>query len=385
MWDGMLTESDVQDALDARVRHACNPGYSPPPPLSSFTLRVANPDETGAKQGWRILHVPVPGRIGRIRVLYPTDGSDALRVQTSNVDEFTVARSAWFRIQSHSSMLIDGQSVQIQADSVRAEDPNAALLFRQVKGRWTTITAVPHKTTSPSPELGERPLGPLVRFLQAEDGPLHLVVPRARCNASTTAHYMSIALRFATDATLYGRIDSVILHDDEVLSKGNDMQPRRMGRGNILLLGGPNVNVVAYFAAAKQSVFHFAEDGPHFVVKGALFAQGVALVALMPNPLDERPETLPSTFAGEEDSSPGIPRTVLMLHGTDPAAIEQGAALLPVRTASMLPEWAVLDTSGDAGPVGSGGALQWKGYGAIVAAGWYDYNWGWSDLMGYLG
>lgn len=57
---------------------------------------------------------------------------------------------------------------------------------------------------------------------------------------------------------------------------------------------------------------------------------------------------------------PLVPETglSLILHGTDTSGIERAARALPVRTATMIPEWVVIDDS-----------AEWAGEGGVKGAG----------------
>ncbi len=54
-------------------------------------------------------------------------------------------------------------------------------------------------------------------------------------------------------------------------------------------------------------------------------------------------------------------------------SVSRAARLLPTRTGTMIPEWAVVDST-----------AEWMGEGGVQAAGWYDRRWGWSESMSYV-
>ncbi len=63
----------------------------------------------------------------------------------------------------------------------------------------------------------------------------------------------------------------------------------------------------------------------------------------------------------------------MVVHGIGTEGIRRAARLLPTRTATMIPEWIVVDST-----------AEWMGEGGVQAAGWYDADWGWSEGMSYV-
>lgn len=330
-----MKEEDVQEMLDSRVLETKNPDYEPPLPIRSFTYVVANPDESGSKQGWSILRLAVPGRVATLQVHYVDQYS--VHVFTNNVERFALPSPNASSVMTPVRVTIDGELVTVFQKDTKTE-PNRRLVLCKEDDVWVS--------KQPSELLADRPLGPMIRFLQTS-GPLLLVVPRVLCDSRITEHYLSIAERFATDSYLYGAIDSRILFDDQVQHYIEVGSAHSLGNGNVLLLGGPSTNLVSFHSTAQQGVFHFIDGSDQFTVRNNIFSQNATLLALVPSPIP------PSTTTERN-----LKRSALLLHGTDRHSVERGAALLPLLTASMIPEWIVVNSK-----------AQWKGSGGLLAAG----------------
>ena len=336
----------MQGAIERRVLSRQNPDYQMPRPLDRFTLTVLNPEDSGAKQGWRITQVETPGRLARLEVEY-SDGGSRVRVRSSHVSQMQVLLNMASKRVLPRHIEVDGTTFAVNRRNADASDGVFSLC--KTRDGWQMNTAGSNL----------RPLGPMIRFLSSP-GPIQVIVP-SQCSPNTTAHYLSIARRFATDAFLSGRIDTVILHDYEVAGKGARSP---LDHSNVLLLGGPTVNAVSRMVAASQHLVDFLDGSSQFTIRGRTFAAGTTLLAMFPHPL-----------ASSQDGtrSEGVRPMALLLHGTDALSIERGYSLLPVRTGVLLPEWIVVDK-----------ASLWKGYGGVVGAGWYDAAWSWSEPMSYL-
>lgn len=340
-WPDFMKESDVQSAIDARL--GFNPGYRKPLALDHFTLSVFNPEDMGSKQGWKITQVEVPGRLGRLEVEY-RDGGQTIKVRSAHVLEVQVNLDAGMRNTAPKNIYIDGAVIMV-SEATRGKK----ITLRKARTGWSEVAKI---STS-------RPIGPMIRFLSSR-GPIVAIVPTG-CAENVSQHYYSIALRFSTDAYLYGRLDTVILYDHQAL------QAKHLHSYNVLLLGGSSINKVSRLVSASQTVIDFLDGSFQFKIQDRIYAEGSTLLALFPHP-----------FAGKEKDlrKDGIrqPKPLaLLLHGTDSLSMERGYSLLPVRTGTLLPEWIVVDKSS-----------MWKGYGGVVAAGWYDHDWAWSGAMSYL-
>ncbi len=172
-----------------------------------------------------------------------------------------------------------------------------------------------------------RKRGPMIRFLES-DGPIVIVVPTLRDKAALDPQLLSIALRFAADSWLYGRIDVEIV--SRALFNPGD------STGNVLFLETPGTCKLP----------HLPPDDARMLCGHA----GTALLSLVP-------VLSPS---GEPDSR----RLGLYLSAQSHLELELGSRLLPVRTGTPVPEFIVL-----------GRAAAWQGAGAALAAGWFDEHW----------
>jgi hypothetical protein len=263
-----------------------------------------------------------------------------VKVRTSSVQQMQITMGKSL-VMSH-ELEIDGNRVGL---GLHSQDGSVIFLQKTREG-WTIIEE----------ETSSRAMGPTMRFLSSS-GPIQVILP-TNCASDITEHYLSVALRFTTDAYLYGRLDSIILYDNDVASNG-DKDP--LESSNILLLGGATINAVTRRMSSSQTLIDFLENSTQFRIQDRTFAEGSTLLAMFPHPHE-----------GSQSNNKQRP-IALLLHGTDPLAIERGYSLLPLRTGAMIPEWIVVDQSS-----------AWKGYGGVSGAGWFNHQWGWSDAMSYL-
>lgn len=362
-WDTLFSESDVQQAIEASTSSSKNPGYEMPDSPQRFTLTVANPAEAGSKGGWRISEIDVPGRLAKLEVRYgeqaTQNGADkdsahvqvvARNVRRIDLDMVVLRRSASAALLSNSTPMrlsLNGQ--EIEADLHGVETVH---FFHKGHGEWESWTDLETSTTSAR----ARPIGPVLRIVSSE-GPMVIVVPSAGSTIEVTA-WMGVARRFAADLLLYGLINSQIITDADFVSSG---AADTFDRSNIVTLGGPHVNTFTrsiYDSWPTQNnpiQFPSPETSSQFEIQGCSFYEiGTAMLALAPHPTFDQ----------------GL---VLIAHGVGVEGVSRAARLLPTRTATMIPEWIVVDRS-----------AEWMGEGGVQAAGWYDRGWSWSESMSYV-
>lgn len=364
-WDTLFTEDDVQDAIEAACVSSRNPGYSMPDTPPSFTLTVFNPDEAGSKAGWRISEVEVPGRLARLEVRYKPPRYEKA-VESSEAQFEVVAKNAKrFELDAavlrHSSyaktalanvtafrVAVNGQEKLAEIGASRK-----VRFVHRGKGQWE-LESDEHV----SPDSAEaRPIGPLLRIVSTE-GPMVLVVPSVGPTAPAERKaWGRAARRFAADLILYGAINSQIVTDADFVSVGAGACCRH---SNIVSFGGPEVNlftrsVYANWPTESPIRFPSPVTSPQFEIQGRSFYEtGTAMLALAPHPTYARGLTL-------------------IAHGIGVQGVARAARLLPTRTATMLPEWIVVDPT-----------TEWMGEGGVQAAGWYDRDWAWSESMSYV-
>jgi hypothetical protein len=347
-----MRENDVQDAINARLDPDRNPEHQLPPPIQRFTLSALNPEDSGSKQGWRITQVETPGRMARLEVDYSID-RHAVKVKTSQVIAFQIERLGEQKRVAPLRLEIDAAEINLNLEADFG-DESKVIQFEKTREGWQLVDKDRKKTS--------RPMGPMIRFLSSS-GPVQIVVP-TDCPQDTTQQYLSIARRYSSDSYLYGRVDAIILLDTQAFDETGALI---LSDSNVLLLGGPTINSVSRSMTASQTVIRFIDGSNQFMIRDRVFGEGTTLLTMFPHPFQGRQED-----SGEKESLLRQP-IALLLHGTDPSAIERGYSLLPVRTGALLPEWLVVDKTSE-----------WKGYGGVIGAGWFDHAWAWSDAMSYL-
>jgi len=357
-WDTLFSESDVQQAIEASTSSSKNPGYEMPDAPQRFTLTVANPAEAGSKGGWRISGVDVPGRLAKLEVQYANQAAQAganiqlvaRNVKRIDLDMAVFRRSASITLLPNATSLrfsLNGQ--EIEADTQGIETVHFVHKGHVEWESWTDVE------TSTSPGRA-RAIGPVLRIVSTE-GPIMIVVPSAGSAVEVSA-WVRVAQRFAADLILYGLINSQMITDADFVSSG---AADNFDRSNIVTLGGPHINTFTrsiYDSWPTQNnpiQFPSLDTSSQFEIRGRSFYEnGTAMLALAPHP----------TF------NQGL---ALVAHAVGLEGISRAARLLPTRTATMIPEWIVVD-----------GSAEWMGEGGVHAAGWYDREWGWSESMSYV-
>ncbi|KAI3476422.1 hypothetical protein L1887_61987 [Cichorium endivia] len=361
-WDTLFSEDDVQTAIEAACTSSKNPGYAMPEAPQSFTLTVANPAEAGPKGGWQITEVEVPGRLARLQVQYTADESseDAVagighvKLHASNAKRFHVqldavqsSTVATFGNASAVRITLNGQTSNVDIEGART------LAFEAgPSGEWQVLASETRSIDAST----ARPIGPLLRIVFTA-GPMVLVVP-SEGPVTEVAMWKRVAQRFAADLLLYAGINSQIVADADSAILGETWSDRHLG--NVVAFGGPHINSYSrtiYYDWPTKHPIHFVdpESSAQFRIQGRHFYEnGTALLTLAPHP----------------ELRNGV---AMVVHGIGTEGIGRAARLLPTRTATMIPEWIVVDTT-----------AEWMGEGGVQAAGWYDADWGWSEGMSYV-
>lgn len=153
------------------------------------------------------------------------------------------------------------------------------------------------------------------------------------------------------------------------------------GTAQLVLLGGPDVNVFAQLAAGAGPIpwpiryegsggggsYGNWRVGPHRYGEPGL---GYLFLA----PLGGS-----SSIEKDDDDDGGEtvvvlpPRLMLVVAGSDAAGFELAASLFPLTSGLTLPDFVVADQT-----------FQWKGAGGVISAGQYSHTWEISEASGYI-
>jgi hypothetical protein len=178
-----------------------------------FTVTTANPDESGSKNGFKILEMEVPGRLARIQVSL----NDSTAVLNSrNVRTFSLD-TAMLRSKLGSTI------TSIRLDGGTPIPVHGAVMTLRVSFRQLSIAEASHPI---------RRYGPLISILSTPT-PLVLVVG-TRSSPAIQQHLTSIATRIAHDAYLYAKIGCRIVLDVDFEEE----------KGNVVLIGDASSNEV---------------------------------------------------------------------------------------------------------------------------------------------
>ncbi|CBQ72100.1 conserved hypothetical protein [Sporisorium reilianum SRZ2] len=361
-WDTFFSEDDVQAAIESACSSSRNAGYKMPETPENFTLTVFNPAEAGSKGGWRISEVDVPGRLAKLEVRYVASkgqndaalGAGHFDVHTRNARRLELDLNVLRRSSAGAASLASATLLRFklggEMKQVQVSDSDRVHFVRSETGEWQVGTDGESLAAAADPA---RPIGPLLRIVSSK-GPILLIVPSTGPHEEVAA-WRRVAQRFAADLLLYGAINAQILTDAAFTSA----QPLST-HSNMVTLGGPSINAFTrnlFDAWPTQSPIRFPSPttSSQFDIRDRSFYEnGTALLTLAPHP---------SSVEG----------MALAVHGIGLDGVQRAARLLPTRTATMVPEWVVVD-----------GTAEWMGEGGVQAAGWYDRKWGWSESMSYV-
>lgn len=360
-WDVFFHEDDVRLAFDA-------PGRGAPP--KRFTVTCFDPSESSTGvYGWKITQVAVPGRMARLEVEYVDQGTSNqsvnIRVTARNVQALSIGHTASMSSMSGQTLLlsINGSSLHPLALPAEADDPIE--LERTASGGWSMCVG---RARATHPRL----LSPISLFLSGvTDTGITIVLPTlSTCSSARKEAYKSVARRWSQDILLYTSIVCTVVTDEAFCAACDGSSKTGGGGGTTLILGGPEENQVWTDPSAGLRGIDFIRHLPssgnqsQFAIKDYIFADSSTALLY----------TIPPPVGNEHPSAQDLPRSkVLVLSGTDPSGIERAGRLLPVRTGTPLPEWIVVTSQADR-----------FGGGGVVAAGWYDRHWKWSEAMSYL-
>ncbi|KDE05100.1 hypothetical protein MVLG_04540 [Microbotryum lychnidis-dioicae p1A1 Lamole] len=192
-----------------------------------------------------------------------------------------------------------------------------------------------------------RPYGPLLS-IPTTPRPLRIVIG-THGSSSRTEHLRSIARRLASDAYLYGRVDSIIQDDVPFLEKEHIV-----GESNVVLLGDSFSNSVTNKWGKDGRVpVTFLSPSAIKVHDRVFQAKHQGIIYLAAHPFCSSCLTL-------------------VLSGTESLGLERACRFFPFRTGVSLPEWVV-----------SSGAEDGQ-KGGIETAGFWGRDWGWSESISFL-
>ncbi|KAK4694170.1 hypothetical protein P7C70_g8782, partial [Phenoliferia sp. Uapishka_3] len=165
-----------------------------------FTLTVANPDDSGSMNGFKIVELEIPGRLARITVrIFPDQitGASSASLRTRNVRSFSI----------NQTILASRLGVTLSSLIVNHLPPTSLLPGNSLQ----SFTLDSKTIQSFSTAIRARRYGPLLSILSSPS-PLQIIIGTTG-SKETTEHLESIATRIAHDALVYGKISSVVRRD----------------------------------------------------------------------------------------------------------------------------------------------------------------------------
>jgi len=297
----------------------------------SFTLTVANPADTGSKNGFKVLHLKDPSQFGRLRVELEREAL-ILKIKTENVLDFAVDSS---RFGSWKQINIDGQTFNlVNLATLGLTNP---ITFWQQKGDgieeclglekcW--LCSLQQK--SPGYLRTGRQLGGIDAILRTQ-GPfiINYINPKA----------FNVALQISRNLHTYFYADS------EIIGALPALLPPQSGNRITVVVGMtvPECRSLTPFAiqfAPRRLLIRNHEGYWHHIT-----AEEGSLGAIWVQPLsDERLE--------------------LMVWGEDEEGLAQAARLVPTMTGVGVPDFVILD-----------GKAKHRGTDGVLAMGFFDAWW----------
>lgn len=314
-WDGIMTTQPMKDFVNEHLRQSQAASRSPR--LSSFSMVVANPAETGLKFGIKVVHTRDPGRLGRIDLTYD-QLSGRCSFRTSNI-------LVWIMPQTFREcrlVSIDGQEVDLAAQ--RSEQT----VWLHDGKHWKADDSI-GSAAAGSPMRDQSQLGHLDAILRT-NGPFTIVQ-----HTPETSH---VALQVSRNLYQYFGADTHITSDyDAALDS----------QGNIITLSTapslPVCNLDVYPISISDAQITINLNPPHAKFYTEVDDHGLGAIFIRPLPNG---------------------RLELVIWGKDKRSLRIAARLAPLMTGSGVPDFVVVDER-----------VLYQGVGAARAMGFLDAWW----------
>ncbi|KAI0085425.1 hypothetical protein BDY19DRAFT_896611 [Irpex rosettiformis] len=296
--------------------------------LSSFTLTVAVPGESGSLHGFKVLKLTTPGRLARLSVYTDTRG---VHITPRNVAIFSLDIKAITRLQGQ-LLFIDGHLAE------RAVRRDTLVFARDGSGTWKIFIKV--ETTL---DVSIQPSGRISRILSS-NGPLLFVIPD-----EDNQYYAHAAIRLAHDLDVFHKLSAEILNDAEASKR---LEKGTLGTGNIVTIGNSG-NVFTKRILSHGST-HFKLSNGSLTFHDKSIAKDVSSAFLHPHPV--------STSS-----------LLLVLYSDDKGGTEKLLRLFPIRTGVTVPDWIMIGQKADS--IGAAG---------VEGAGVWGNDWSWNEGMSFI-
>lgn len=321
-WNGVYTTDSLQRFYEEHLANTSDENDSAWD-LREFSLVVANPGDTGSKQGVKILELTTPGQLGRIDVHFDPLTLECV-LRTSNIKSF---RLPWY-FEDCGMLAIDGQ---IPSTPLLLYQQSKSATFVLETSTWRTPSAE-ESVSAKFPRLNPHQSGGMSAILRTQG--TFSIIPH-----SGSTH--PLALQISRNLCQYFAADTEISSSYE-----SAFSPAATGNIISLAIGTlPN----HHHHSPEDFPIHItgrqiAVRTPHGRRRSyhAVDGRGLAAVFLRP--------VLPSTGRWE-----------LVVWGVDQASLAVAARLVPFMTGSGQPDFVILDCT-----------MLWKGVEGVLAMGFWD-------------
>lgn len=325
-WDGIVTTDVLKDFYQASVAKAHDATALP----EEFELIVANPADTGAKYGYRVLYLEEPGELGRLRGR--RDKTTGWSIETDNILAFK-----WDpKLLKIDSVVLDGIIVKA------GENPyDTTVELWRSSGTWST--------KRPDDELRSIDhFGGLDAILRT-NGPFEIM--------SHSNKTLDLALQISRNLHQYFYADSVLVDG----SVDTPSTPSHLGNRITLTLD----ETVPHYLSSLSFPIQI-----HRSSSGSTKDDGPSISVLAPN----RPT---KTYSSSSEGLGAIylrplgERLELAIWATDLKMLAQVARLAPTMTGIGAPDWIIMSES-----------AAWKGIDGF-AMGFFDARWEVSSMSSF--
>lgn len=346
-FDGVVDDEILQPFIEKHLASAMKPRLP-----SQFTMVTLNPASTGSRGGMRILSLEVVFQLSRLRIRRETPEPGSWTIASENVRRFRyepvpgiIDRPIRLYIDgSKSPLLLDPSSLAASKSFVDyCSESSSELASTDSRGiAWYECADTKSWGTETSLERGPDNSGPAFQVLGQRK--VVIVFPEE------DHELQSSAVSYAN--SLYLRGISVQVTGD---SEYETSAPEILGRANVILLGGPDVN-----RASKR----FATDGFTADVEFGKDRICVGAVKCFAKP-----------GIGVAFLSNGPKRTLLFYTaGTDRDGLMSVLSYLPHSPESNVPEWVVVSREKGWG---------FRGLGGVIGLGYFDRRWKFEPRKSY--
>ncbi|CAB4492540.1 hypothetical protein RhiirA1_538356 [Rhizophagus irregularis] len=329
--------------------------------LNKFNITLVNPANFGSKCGIIIEQLIIPFRLGKIYVeIYKVLSENNLfqiiySLKTTNIKRFKFKKQDEiislipFSIEKISKISIDDIEFNFNSSSIIQIFQEDFSFYKNDNG---SIWKISNNNTWMYTQKHSLTYGPAHLILESKF-PLLIIVGTISISKSIKLKFMNMAQEISHSWYLYGNGNSIIIYDTDLINNNNEFISNESIKGNIILLGNVFENKVTEIIMNERiSDVKFYKDGSFQLHYRKFSGPGIGILFLHPYKVSQ---------------------LSLIISGTDISGLDQISKLFPKRTGVPIPDWII-----------TGPETKWKGIGGLLGAGFWNNEWKFSEVIGYL-